>query len=139
SARPTRPCARCSSSPSWRSCLNTSRMPAAQPGASCDASWRKLETPGDARRRRRRFVAAKGVKPHKLRIGDALVQEGIPSTEQLGRALAEQKATGRMLGELLIEQNIITSASLVHVLAKCLGVKGCQLRHGLIDPVVVKL
>jgi type IV pilus assembly protein PilB len=84
-------------------------------------------------------VAAKPPKPQKLRIGDALVQEGILSTEQLGRALAEQKASGRMLGELLIEQNLITSASLVHVLAKCLGVKGCQLRHGLIDPGVVKI
>jgi type IV pilus assembly protein PilB len=84
-------------------------------------------------------VTPKPIKPQKLRIGDALVQEGVLSSEQLGRALAQQKATGRMLGELLIEQGIITSASLVHVLAKCLGVKGCQLRHGLIDPAAMKL
>ena len=75
----------------------------------------------------------------KLRIGDALVREGVLSTEQLSRALAQQKATGRMLGELLVEQGIISSGSLVHVLAKCLGVPGCHLRHGLMDPALVKL
>ena len=75
----------------------------------------------------------------KLRIGDALVREGVLSTEQLGRALAQQKATGRMLGELLVEQGFITSGSLVHILAKCLGVTGCQLRHGLMDPALVKV
>jgi type IV pilus assembly protein PilB len=84
-------------------------------------------------------MTPKPTKPQKLRIGDALVQEGILSTEQLSRALAEQKSTGRMLGELLIEQGFITSSSLVHVLAKCLGVRGCQLRHGLIDPLAMKL
>ncbi len=76
---------------------------------------------------------------HKLRIGDALVQEGILSTEQLSRALAEQKATGRMLGEMLVEQGVINSASLVHILGKCLGLSGVQLRHGLIDPALIKL
>jgi type IV pilus assembly protein PilB len=87
-------------------------------------------------------VSSKPVKPasqQKLRIGDALVQEGMLSTEQLSRALAEQKATGRMLGEMLVEQGVINSASLVHVLAKCLGVPGVLLRHGLIDPSLIKL
>src|SRR4051812_6356356 len=40
---------------------------------------------------------------------------------------------------MLVEQGVINSASLVQVLARCLGVKGCQLRHGLIDPTVFKL
>ncbi len=44
----------------------------------------------------------------KIRIGDALVQDGILTPEQLSRALAEQKATGRMLGEMLVEQGVIT-------------------------------
>src|SRR5438067_46658 len=44
-----------------------------------------------------------------------------------------------MLGELLVEQGIINSGALVHVLAKCLGVRGCQLRHGLMDPALIKL
>src|SRR5437764_10225178 len=74
----------------------------------------------------------------KIRIGDALVQEGILSAEQLRRALAEQKANGRMLGELLVSQGVISSSALVQVLGKVLGVRGCQLRHGLIDPSLLK-
>ncbi len=77
--------------------------------------------------------------PKKLRIGEALLQEGILSPEQLNKALAEQKATGRMLGELLIEQGVITGPALVQLLGRCLGVKGCLLRHGLIDPALLKL
>ena len=75
----------------------------------------------------------------KVRIGDALVQQGVLSSEQLSRALAQQKASGRMLGELLVEQGVISNSALVHVLAKCLGVQGCQLRHGLMDPALIKL
>jgi len=75
----------------------------------------------------------------KLKFGEALVQEGILSSEQLSRALAEQKITGRMLGEMLVAQGVISGANLVHVLAKTLGVRGCQLRHGLVDPTLLKL
>jgi type IV pilus assembly protein PilB len=77
--------------------------------------------------------------PKRARIGEALVREGVLSPEQLNKALAEQKATGRLLGELLVEQGIISGATLVQVLARNLGVKGCQLRHGLIDPVLLKV
>jgi len=76
--------------------------------------------------------------PKRARIGEALVREGVLSPEQLNKALAEQKATGRLLGELLVEQGIISGATLVQVLARNLGVKGCQLRHGLIDPALLK-
>ena len=75
----------------------------------------------------------------KLKFGEALVQEGILSPEQLSRALAAQKGTGRMLGEMLVEQGVISGANLVHVLGRTLGVRGCQLRHGLIDPTLLKL
>src|SRR5437868_548724 len=75
----------------------------------------------------------------KLKIGEALVQEGILSHEQLSRALEEQKASGRMLGEMLVEQGVISGGNLVQLLARQLGVRGCQLRHGLIDPTLLKL
>jgi type IV pilus assembly protein PilB len=77
--------------------------------------------------------------PRKLRFGEALVQEGFLSTEQLSRALADQKNTGRMLGEMLVEQGVISGVNLVHVLARTLGVRGCQVRHGLVDPTLLKL
>ena len=75
----------------------------------------------------------------KFRLGDALVEEGVLSEDQLRAALREQKRTGRMLGEMLIDQDVIQSGSLVRVLAKRLGMRGCVLRHGLIDPALLKL
>jgi type IV pilus assembly protein PilB len=80
-----------------------------------------------------------GGNPKKLRFGEALVRQGILTEDQLKRALVEQQTSGRPLGEMLVEQGVISSASLVQVLARCLGVPGCQLRHGLIDPAVFKL
>ncbi len=75
----------------------------------------------------------------KSRLGDQLVQDGVISAEQLASALAEQSRSSRMLGELLVGQGVINGATLVRTLGKCLGVPGCQLRHGLIDPQVFKL
>ncbi|MCA9289879.1 MAG: Flp pilus assembly complex ATPase component TadA [Phycisphaerales bacterium] len=75
----------------------------------------------------------------RLPLGEALVQEGVLSPEQLKLALGEQQSTGRMLGELLVGTGIITGRALVRSLAKQLGVKGCVLRHGLMDPELLKL
>ena len=77
--------------------------------------------------------------PQKIRVGDALVDEGAITPEQLEHALSEQKSSGMMIGELLIQQGVISSTTLSRTLAKCLGVKGCQLRHGLIDGALLKL
>ena len=72
-------------------------------------------------------------------VGEVLISEGHISEEQLSKALAEQKSAGRMLGSLLVEQGTISGATLVQSLAKCLGVRGVQLRHGLIDPSLMSL
>jgi type IV pilus assembly protein PilB len=82
-------------------------------------------------------VSIAGAQP--ARIGDLLVAQGVLSAEQLQRALAEQKASGQMLGEMLVAQGVISTAVLVEALAKCLGIPGCQLRHGLVDPTLLKL
>ena len=74
----------------------------------------------------------------KARIGEALVQQGALSQEQLDRALAEQKMSGQRLGEMLVDQGVINTSTLVHTLANCLGVPGCHLRHGLIDPALIQ-
>ena len=75
----------------------------------------------------------------RLRIRDVLLGQGAISPEQLERALAEQKSTGVMLGEVLVRQGVISGATLVQALSSCLGMRGCQLRHGLIDPSLLKL
>lgn len=82
---------------------------------------------------------ASGAPPRRMRVGEMLLNEGVISRDQLDRALAEQKSSSRMLGEMLVEQGIISNSVLVQTVAKCLGVKGCLLRHGLIDPAIFKL
>jgi len=75
----------------------------------------------------------------KVRLGDALVRQGVLSQEQLSQALAEQKVSGRMLGEILVDLGVINASALLKTLSQRLGVPGCQLRHGLIDPSLLKL
>ena len=72
-------------------------------------------------------------------LGEALVAEGVLSAEQLEHSLAEQKKTGRMLGEILAEQGIIDSTTVLRVLSKSLDVPHCYLRPGLTDPSVFDL
>jgi type IV pilus assembly protein PilB len=75
----------------------------------------------------------------KLRLGDALVEQGALSADQLARALAQQKVSGAMLGEILVEQGIIPANKLIEALSAISGIPGCVLRHGLIDPSTFKL
>ncbi|MFN5944140.1 MAG: GspE/PulE family protein [Phycisphaerae bacterium] len=77
--------------------------------------------------------------PKRLRVGDVLVQEGHVTRDQLEKALAEQKGTGKMVGEALVAQGVISPTALVRALAKVMGVPGVVLRHGLLDPAVMKL
>ena len=73
-----------------------------------------------------------------VRLGEQLVKDGLISAEQLIDALARQKELGGRLGNVLLEVGAIPSSALVHALARRLGVIGCVLRHGLIDPKVAK-
>jgi type IV pilus assembly protein PilB len=75
----------------------------------------------------------------KLRLGQLLIDQGLLTGQQLNDALMVQKATGRMLGEVLVERQYITPAILASTLAASAGIKVCQLRHGLIDPALLKL
>jgi type IV pilus assembly protein PilB len=77
--------------------------------------------------------------PARKTIGQVLIEEGVLSKEDLARALATQQSTGQLLGEVLIEQGLVSSIVLVRSLGKHLGVSGCQLRHGLIDPALLKI
>lgn len=73
----------------------------------------------------------------RARIGETLVESGALSQAQLDTALAEQRATGKRLGEMLVDQGVITPGTLVNTLGATLGVRGCHLRHGLIDPALI--
>ncbi|MCD6365502.1 MAG: Flp pilus assembly complex ATPase component TadA [Planctomycetes bacterium] len=75
----------------------------------------------------------------KVRMGDALIEENVISREQLHQALIDQKDSGRPLGEVLVDQGVVTNSVLVSVVARRLGVKGCVLRPGLVDPELIHL
>ena len=75
----------------------------------------------------------------RVRVGEALVEQGILTEDQLASALAQQRNSGQMLGEMLVEQGVLSNTVLVRALARCLNIKGCHLRHGLIDPAVFSL
>ncbi len=75
---------------------------------------------------------------NKPRLGEALIEQGALSKEQLARALAAQKNSGAMLGEVLVEQGVVNGATLINALGRCQGIPGCVLRHGLIDPTLLK-
>ncbi len=73
-----------------------------------------------------------------VRLGEQLVRDGLITSEQLAEALSRQQAAGGRIGNALVQIGAISSATLVHALARRLNVKGCTLRHGLIDPKVAK-
>lgn len=74
-----------------------------------------------------------------MRIGETLLNDGSISGDQLTQALADQKGSGQKLGELMVEKGLITGSTLVRALAACQNLKGCLLRHGLVDPALFDL
>lgn len=72
------------------------------------------------------------------RLGEQLLKDGLITQDQLAEALVRQRTSGARLGHALMDIGAISSTSLVQALSKRLGVKGCVLRHGLVDPKVAK-
>ncbi|MFD3156352.1 GspE/PulE family protein [Haloimpatiens sp. FM7330] len=58
----------------------------------------------------------------KKKLGDILLQQGKINKEQLRKALLKQKGTGKRLGELLIEDKIVTEEDILEVLETQLSV-----------------
>ena len=75
----------------------------------------------------------------KMRLGDLLVHEGIISEQQLGRALAEQKQTGRKLGASLIDLAFLSEEQLLQFLAQQLKVSFLDITKLRIDPKAAQL
>lgn len=76
--------------------------------------------------------------PGAPRLGEDLVERGLLTREQLDAALGAQRDTGRMLGEVLVDEGVITPSVLIQTLGSRLGLPWCVLRHGLIDPALLK-
>ena len=73
------------------------------------------------------------------KLGQLLVEQGLVSEADLLHALEAQNKDNKRLGEVLIDMGILSPKAMLSALAKQLKVKCCHLRHGLIDPAVARL
>jgi len=69
----------------------------------------------------------------KIRLGDLLVEQGAITNDQLMHALADQRATGRKLGQTLIENNFVTEDTILEILSKQLNIPYINLKSFKID------
>lgn len=65
----------------------------------------------------------------KIRLGDLLVEKGAITNEQLMQALADQKSTGRKLGQTLIQNNFVTEDTMLDILSKQLNLPFINLKN----------
>lgn len=75
----------------------------------------------------------------KIRLGDALVQKGIISEEQLQKSLEIQKTNGKKLGEILVDAGFLTEEALVKALSRQLNFASVDLQTILISKDILEL
>ena len=71
------------------------------------------------------------------RLGEILVQQGKLMPDQLTQFLRMQKETTKTLGQILVENEIISNEDLVKILGEQMGIPHVWLRKGMIDPQTV--
>ncbi|MGC2856819.1 GspE/PulE family protein [Novispirillum sp. DQ9] len=74
-----------------------------------------------------------------LRLGDALVDMGLISSDQLQVALLEKKSSPKMLGELLVDLGFITEQALSAVLAEASGFERFTPGATMVDAALLKV
>lgn len=74
---------------------------------------------------------------NRLRLGDLLIQQNVLTKEQLEQALQMQKGTHKKIGEILVEEGFITEEMISRALEAQMGLKTVQLR-GLTVPGEIK-
>ncbi len=77
-------------------------------------------------------------RPERVRLGQLLVDQKLISEDQLARALAEQKRTGRKLGRTLVELGFVTEDEISRALARQLKIPFVDLRRQDIRPEVAQ-
>lgn len=73
------------------------------------------------------------------RLGEMLVDVGVITEEQLSKALAMQKGSGKRLGTVLVDEHFITETQLIETLRMQLGIDFIDLNKAKIDPSMVNL
>ena len=74
---------------------------------------------------------------NRLRLGDLLIEQNVLTKEQLAQALQMQKGTNKKIGEILVEEGFITEEMIARALEAQMGLKSVQLR-GLTVPAEIK-
>jgi type IV pilus assembly protein PilB len=72
-------------------------------------------------------------------LGEMLIAEGLISSAQLDRALAEQKLHGGRIGTLCRSMGFVTEEDIIKVLGKQMGIQPVTFSSIIIDPGVVKI
>jgi MSHA biogenesis protein MshE len=68
-------------------------------------------------------------RPEKIRLGDLLVQQQLITNEQLVEALTKQKQSGRKLGRMLVELGFVTEDGISNAIARQLNIPYVDLRQ----------
>jgi type IV pilus assembly protein PilB len=112
------------------------RAPAAEEMEALAASIEVVPTPSPGKRGGAPIERRQG---SLSRLGDRLVAEKLINTDQLQRALAEQKGSADKLGTILVRLNFITEDSLVSFLSKQYAMPAITVAQVDPDPDVLKL
>ena len=76
---------------------------------------------------------------NRKRLGEILVSESRISPDRLAEVLTLQKETAKPLGQILIDEGILTQEELTCRLGQQLGIPHLWLRKGLVDPRIVHI
>ena len=76
---------------------------------------------------------------NRQKIGEILVNDSRISPHRLSEVLGLQKETAKPLGQILIEEGILTEDELTCLLGEQLGIPHLRLRKGLVDPRIVHI
>ncbi len=75
----------------------------------------------------------------KTRLGEELVAAGLATQDQIDIGLTEQKKSGKMLGEVLVELGFVSESVMRDVLSKVLGLSSVDLNNVVPDQEALKL
>lgn len=75
----------------------------------------------------------------KLRLGEQLMALGLISEDQLQIALMEQRQTGKLIGQILVDMNFLTESALGEVLAESSGAEKFEAGATMLDPALLKM
>jgi len=75
----------------------------------------------------------------KLRLGELLVQQGLITTDQLSIALAEQRHNNIPIGRLLVRLGFVTETAIRDIMARTIGQEAIDLAQVVADPEALRL